>query len=127
MTDQPVLSADGRPKDEVIDEIVSILRGATRVLVTGHVNPDGDAIGSSRALALALRQLGIMADTAWGGDPVMADQSPKPLPESWKRFGGGETLVPLPNAEDYDVVVTCDTASINRNGTLVPLLQAVPG
>lgn len=119
-------SADGRPTAEVIREIVTVLKGANRVLVTGHVNPDGDAIGSSRALALALRSLGIEAATSWGGDPVMDDPSPKPLPVSWSCFGGQDTVVLDPKAEDYDIVVTCDTASFRRNGTLCPLLEAVP-
>ncbi|WP_336250100.1 bifunctional oligoribonuclease/PAP phosphatase NrnA [Stomatohabitans albus] len=112
--------------DAAIDAIVTTLRGAKRVLVTGHVNPDGDAIGSSRALALALRSLGIAADTSWGGDPAIADSSPKELSPTWVRFGGQETVVTYPKAEDYDVVVTCDTASFKRNGTLMPLLEAVP-
>lgn len=110
---------------EIVAEIVPILNGARRVLVTGHVNPDGDAIGSSRALALALRQIGVQADTSWGGDPVMGDTSPKPLPPTWSRFGGQDTVVLNPKAEDYDLVVTCDTASYKRNGTLWPLMQDV--
>lgn len=114
-----------QPKAEIIAQMLPILKGAKRVLVTGHVNPDGDAIGSSRALALALRQLGVDADTAWGGDPAMVDQSPKPLPQTWDRFGGQETVVQYPKAEDYDLVVTCDTASFKRNGTLWPLMQTV--
>lgn len=113
------------PRSELVAKIVPILKAAKRVLVTGHVNPDGDAIGSSRALALALRQIGIDADTSWGGDPLMDDQSPKPLPPTWSRFGGQQTVVVAPKAEDYDLVVTCDTASFKRNGTLWPLMEAV--
>lgn len=125
MANAGVVSADGTPIAEVIEDIVAALKGANRVLVTGHVNPDGDAIGSSRALALALRSIGIAADTSWGGDPAMEDQSPKVLPPTWARFGGQETVVLQPKAEDYDLVVTCDTASFKRNGTLWPLMQAV--
>jgi len=33
------------------------IRAAKRVLVTSHIRPDGDAIGSSLALALALVRL----------------------------------------------------------------------
>lgn len=118
--------APGDSYTAIVDEIVGVLRNANHVLVTGHVNPDGDAIGSSRALALALRTLGIKADTAWGGDPVMEDKSPKALPPTWAQFPGQETVNLTPRAEDYDVVVTCDTASFKRNGTLMPLLEAVP-
>lgn len=49
----------------VTDEMVEILRGwideASRVAVLTHTNPDGDAIGSSLALALILRKKGIDA------------------------------------------------------------------
>ncbi len=40
------------------DEIRDLLVGAHRVIITTHVNPDGDAIGSELALAAALRQMG---------------------------------------------------------------------
>jgi phosphoesterase RecJ-like protein len=39
-------------------ELVEALRGRDRFLLATHVNPDGDAIGSAIALAMALEQLG---------------------------------------------------------------------
>ena len=39
-------------------ELVEALRSRDRFLLATHVNPDGDAIGSSIALAMALEQLG---------------------------------------------------------------------
>ena len=41
-----------------LDQVVAALAAADRVLVTTHENPDGDAIGSMSAAALALRSLG---------------------------------------------------------------------
>lgn len=39
------------------EKIVSWIRAAKRIAILTHTNPDGDAIGSSLALALALRKL----------------------------------------------------------------------
>ena len=44
-------------KDE-INEIAREVRGAERVLVTSHENPDSDALGSMLALGLGLKKLG---------------------------------------------------------------------
>jgi phosphoesterase RecJ-like protein len=41
-----------------LDDVVAALAAADRVLVASHENPDGDAIGSMSAAALALRDLG---------------------------------------------------------------------
>jgi phosphoesterase RecJ-like protein len=42
----------------VIRRVADALRGASRLLITSHVNPDGDSIGSQLALAEALITLG---------------------------------------------------------------------
>lgn len=42
----------------ILNEIVQLLHGARRILIAAHECPDGDAIGSTLALALALRQMG---------------------------------------------------------------------
>jgi phosphoesterase RecJ-like protein len=41
-----------------LDEIARELQGADRLVVATHLNPDGDAIGSARAMELTLRALG---------------------------------------------------------------------
>lgn len=40
------------------DEAVDLVRGANRIVVCGHVNPDGDCLGSVAALTLSLRAAG---------------------------------------------------------------------
>ncbi len=42
--------------------IADILTRARRVLITTHVRPDGDALGSSAAMSLGLKQLGIESE-----------------------------------------------------------------
>jgi phosphoesterase RecJ-like protein len=44
--------------DPAFDEVVARLRQASRVVVSSHERPDGDAIGSGMALTLALRAMG---------------------------------------------------------------------
>ena len=39
-------------------EVLSALRGAKRVLISSHLRPDGDAMGSCLALAWVLRSMG---------------------------------------------------------------------
>ena len=46
-----------------LEQAATLLRSQTSVRIYYHKRPDGDAIGSSHALALALRQLGISAAT----------------------------------------------------------------
>src|SRR6266480_2795427 len=43
-------------------EVIDVLSTVTRVLVTTHVRPDGDALGSTAAMVLGMRQKGIDAD-----------------------------------------------------------------
>lgn len=49
--------SDARPNDP-IESVISALEAAKRLVITAHVSPDGDASGSSLALALLLRARG---------------------------------------------------------------------
>ena len=40
------------------EALQQLINGATRVVLTGHKSPDGDALGSSLGWAFYLRQLG---------------------------------------------------------------------
>ena len=42
----------------MVEDIIEVLQGSRRVVITTHVRPDGDAIGSQLALGLFLRKLG---------------------------------------------------------------------
>ena len=45
-----------------LDSIVEEIKSAESIVILTHENPDGDAIGSSLALYIALKQLGKSAD-----------------------------------------------------------------
>src|SRR5436189_4953296 len=50
------------PPMDPYQQVIDTLKPCKRVLVTTHVRPDGDALGSTAALALGMKQRGIDAD-----------------------------------------------------------------
>ena len=53
------------------EDLLRKIRQGNRFLLTSHVNPDGDAIGSELGLARLLRRLGKGA-VVWNLDPIPA-------------------------------------------------------
>ena len=81
-----------------------LLRTAARVLILGHVRPDGDCIGSMIALTLGLRAHGA-AVQAWSTEAAPA------------RYRFLDPLITPPlhhNFSDFDLLVLLDTATTDR-------------
>ena len=59
------VSAGGASAPQTVMEhaarVVDILRAHDQILVSGHINPDGDAVGSSSAMVWLLRRMGKQA------------------------------------------------------------------
>ncbi|HUJ54822.1 MAG TPA: bifunctional oligoribonuclease/PAP phosphatase NrnA [Gaiellaceae bacterium] len=91
-----------------LEAIADALRGHDRFLVVTHENPDGDALGSLLAAALALRQL--------GKDAVMYLAGDMPLPKEY-GFMPLDDLVREPPADAADrVLLAVDCAKEERIG-----------
>ena len=89
------------------DAIGGALRQHHRFAVLSHVRPDGDALGSTLALALALKELGKDV-RAWNEEGML---------EKYSFLAGAELLTLPPNApEEFDVAIALDTATQNRLG-----------
>jgi len=88
-------------------EIHQTLRSAKRILVVSHARPDGDALGSTLAAALWLRQEGHDV-TAWNEDGV--PQKFSYLPEF--------SLITKPSeqVQEFDAILVLDTATKERLG-----------
>jgi bifunctional oligoribonuclease and PAP phosphatase NrnA len=98
-----------------------VLRGARTAVVTGHVDPDGDALGSLLALTAALRARGVDATPSWGSRHP--DEPPAPLEQALSWLPCADLVVPPERAPGrVDVLVACDTATADRLGTAQPLL-----
>lgn len=94
------------------DELASSLTSATAVLCIAHVSPDGDALGSAMAAALAIRQIGVDAYVSF-------DEEPFQLPGSLAWLPGQELLrAPRDLPGTIDVVVSFDASDLARLGSL---------
>ena len=90
---------------------IEALRDATRILLTMHRGPDGDALGSALALACALREM--------GRDVTV--YNPDELPYNFRFLpGANEVAKSLPADAAYDVTVATDAGSADRLGPDVP-------
>ena len=87
-----------------------------RVVLSGHVQPDADALGSTLALAEGLRRRGARVSATFPGPPV--------LPASLGWLPGAEGLLPSTAVDTApDVFVGLDVASPARLGELAGLLE----
>lgn len=89
-----------------LQDILEALRSAGRVAIFTHVNPDGDALGSSFALKAALLAAGKQAT-------VFLEQ---PLAERYAFLDAGYSL--SGNPADFDAAIALDCGSVNRLGDL---------
>jgi len=89
-----------------IETICRLLREKDRFLIACHENPEGDAIGSELALALALRKMGKTA-TVLNADPVPANLAFLP---------GADSVVFEEDGARYEVAVVVDCGSPERTG-----------
>lgn len=88
-------------------DIASAMKKAERVLICGHVMPDGDCLGSVLALGLALARLGKTVTMA----------GPDPVPEIYDFLPGVERFqVGNPPEGEYDTLVVLDCSVPERIG-----------
>jgi phosphoesterase RecJ-like protein len=87
--------------------IVQALRAGQRFVVSSHARPDGDAVGSSMAMALALRALGKEARV------VFKDPAPEPL-----RAFPGVAGIEIADRVDapFDAAIVMECGSLSRTG-----------
>lgn len=100
-------------------EIVKRLEGVDRALVTTHVSPDGDAVGSALAMAALLRRKG-----ARSVEVVMED----PVPDIYTWLEGADAVVlPEHTRVAPEVVVLVDANRVARAGKVAAVLpKGVP-
>ena len=92
------------------DEVARLLRGARRIAIVSHRDPDPDTIGAGLALGLGLESLG--KKISWH----CAD----PIPESVRFLRGTERYEQQPPPGDVDLVVTVDFGSVERAKFALP-------
>lgn len=105
-------------KSSDLSRISTVLMGAHHVALSGHINPDGDCLGSTLALAAALRICGIRADM------LLADDG---LPDLYAFLPGYQGFRPASTYEGHpDVFVVLDTPTPTRLGCSLAIMQQTP-
>ena len=91
---------------ETIQQIIEVIRSNSSFLITTHEGPDGDAIGSSLALASFLRTI--------GKDVTVHYQDS--VPDLYAFLPGAETVLPHIPPRHYDVAFVLDIGERKRAG-----------
>jgi len=91
-----------------VEAVADAIRSHDRFVVVTHENPDGDALGSLRATALALRSL--------GKDAVMYLAGDAPTPGEYRFLDLDDLRRELPEDIEQRVLVAVDCASERRIG-----------
>ena len=92
------------------------IRGASRIVIASHVNPDGDTLGSSLALAHGLRAMG----------KSVLPLSHDGVPEILRWMPGQEWVRRETEERGFDLAIVCDTGTLDRVGSRVrPAIEAI--
>src|SRR5918993_683222 len=84
------------------DQLINAIHKGRRFYVTSHQRPDGDAIGSAVAMALALRALGKEAT-------VVMDGVPPPYLQPFPDVAGIRAATEVTDTVDAVLVMECST------------------
>lgn len=104
------------PDSAAYGAIAAVLRSAPHVVIGSHVDPDGDAIGSTLGLSLALDALGI-PNTA-----VLADGDR--VPSTYAFLPGSGRLAAVTATNPAPVFVALDSPQIARLGDAAALAHS---
>lgn len=91
---------------EKVQQIIEVIHNNSSFLLTTHEGPDGDAIGSSLAMASFLRSIGKDV-TVYYQDPV---------PDLYSFLPGADSVVSHIPDRDFDVAVVLDIGERKRAG-----------
>lgn len=96
----------------MFSDVITAIEESERILILTHINPDGDAIGSSYAFKKALESLG----------KTVYAVLPEPLSDYFHMFS--DEFITMDNFnEECDLVVALDTGDTNRLGKCVSLFK----
>jgi phosphoesterase RecJ-like protein len=101
----------------IYDQIKTFIKNKKRVLIASHINPDGDGIGSTLALAAALEHM--------GKEVVMFNRDA--VPNNLAFLPGADRLVKEIPATPFDAAILVDSATPDRAGTVFEkAMEGVP-
>jgi phosphoesterase RecJ-like protein len=98
----------------IYEQIADFINKSSRIAVTSHVVPDGDNIGSSLALCLALKKLGKAACF------VIDDR----VPEVYRFLKGADEVITYTSEykQEFDLIIALDCGDLDRLGGVKQLI-----
>lgn len=99
-----------------LGEVSELLLKSNRFLICGHLQPDGDSLGSSLALGLALEKA--------GKEVLVA--SPDLPPDIYSFLPAIERISNVPNWGRYDIFVAVDCSIPDRLGQFKEAMEVAP-
>ena len=107
LSGEPLISSD----------FLDFIREGGKFIIAGHIEPDGDCVGSQLALASVLRRMGKQAI------PCSAGPFKRPEIKPYEHFF---TAAPSEQDRDGARVIVVDCSAPDRTGDLEPFLQGLP-
>nr|WP_150959642.1 bifunctional oligoribonuclease/PAP phosphatase NrnA [Aneurinibacillus sp. XH2] len=110
------MTGKGNDLEKQVMAAVEFIRRHDRFLVVSHLNPDGDAIGSTLAVGLMLEYL----------NKTYKMVNEDPLPSKFNLLRGSDRVLlasELSEDEPYDAVISLDCADFRRMGELHKRVQ----
>ncbi|MCK5505286.1 MAG: bifunctional oligoribonuclease/PAP phosphatase NrnA [Thermodesulfovibrionia bacterium] len=92
---------------KISSKLLNLVKQNRSFLIVGHINPEGDSLGSCLALALGLKKLGKKDVCVLSRDPV---------PEVLKFLPSAKTIRQKPPRKEFDVVFIVDCNTVERTG-----------
>ncbi len=93
------------------------IRANRRFIVSSHINPEGDALGSAIAVSSLLKRLGKQVILANDGG----------IPEAFQFLPRVTTVIGRPNGKvSADVSIIVDVPTISRIGSIQKIVQRIP-
>ncbi len=101
------MKEDLRTTMKISSKLLNEIKQSSSFIIAGHINPEGDSIGSSLALSLGLRKMGKKGITVLSRDPV---------PENLKFLPSASRIRNQHPKKTYDLAILVDCNSIKRTG-----------
>lgn len=92
---------------EQMGAAVRAIEAARNVVLAGHINPDGDTLGSMIALALGLEQK----------NKTVTMLSADGVPALYDFLPASERIAPATERRDFDLAIVLDAGDLSRIGT----------
>ena len=107
---EPMRTLDLETEFKRLEDLIS---GSQSFFLAGHLNPDGDTIGSMLAIASVLRRLGKRV-RLFSQDPV---------PENLRFLPHVKSIRSAPSRSRFDAAILLECSTPSRGGNLEPVLK----